>query len=438
MAESPATNAWRLDTPRIAVVALLFAFSMLSYFDRTILSIAGPQMIKDFGLTPTAMGSIYSAFILGYALFMIPCGHLTDLLGPRLTLTLMGLLSALFTLLIVGAGRPGLGAVIGIVPALFTIRFGLGVVTAPLYPACARMTANWIPFIYHARVQALVMAGSSLGAAIAPVLFTWMLMQFRWRWSFTLAAAATAVVGVCWYWYARDCPSGATRSPVIERKAHRASWARLFADRNLVLLTFAYATLGYFQYIFFYWIFYYFGEIQHLNAKTSARYTTILFLTEGAIMPLGGLLSDRLTRIYGAQFGRRVVPIVGVACTAVLTYAATVSSTPVTVLAFLSLALGLSSCCEGPFWALVTEIGKDHVGGAGSVLNTGAQVGGFFAPILTPYIASMAGWSWGLYAGSLIVVSGAIAVYFVKVPTGTGAPYSTLPAHTGTRESNRT
>ena len=333
---------------------------------------------------------------------------------------------------------PGLGAVIGIVPALFTIRFGLGVVTAPLYPACARMTANWIPFIYHARVQALVMAGSSLGAAIAPVLFTWMLMQFRWRWSFTLAAAVTAVVGVCWYWYARDYPAGATRSPAIERKAHRASWARLFADRNLVLLTFAYATLGYFQYIFFYWIFYYFGEIQHLNPQTSARYTTILFLTEGAIMPLGGLLSDRLTRIYGAQFGRRLVPIVGVAFTAVFTYAATVSSTPVTVLVFPSLALGLSSCCEGPFWALVTEIGKDHVGGAGSVLNTGAQVGGFFAPILTPYIASIAGWSWGLYAGSLIVVSGAIAVYFVKVPAVTGAPHSASPTHTGIRESNRT
>ncbi len=427
MAESPATKAWRLDPPRVTVIALLFAFSMLSYFDRTILSIAGPQMIRDFGLTPTAMGSIYSAFILGYALFMIPCGHLTDLLGPRLTLTLMGLLSALFTLLIVGSGKPGLGAVIGIVPALFAIRFGLGVVTAPLYPACARVAANWIPFIYHARVQALVMAGSSLGAAIAPVLFTWMLMQFRWRWSFALAAGVTAVVGVCWCWYARDYPPGVTRSPAFGKKTHRASWAKLFADRNLVLLTFAYATLGYFQYIFFYWIFYYFGEIQHLNAQTSARYTTILFLTEGAIMPLGGLLSDRLTRTYGPQFGRRVVPILGVAFTAVLTYAATVSSTPVAVLVFLSLALGLSSCCEGPFWALVTEIGKDHVGGAGSVLNTGAQVGGVFAPILTPYIAARAGWSWGLYAGSLIVLSGAVAVYFVKIPAAPGFLHPVLP-----------
>lgn len=405
-----------LDRPRITVVSLLFGFSMLSYFDRTILSIAGPQMIKDFGLSPTAMGTVYSAFILGYALMMIPGGHLTDLLGPRLTLTLMGILSGLFTLLIVACGRPGLGAIIGIVPALFLIRLGLGVVTAPLYPACARTTANWIPFIFHARVQALVMAGSSLGAAMSPILFTWMLMQFRWRWSFAMAAATTAALGLCWYCYARDYPPDAENPPDTKTRPPRASWSRLFANRNLVLLTFAYATLGYFQYIFFYWIYYYFGEIQHLSAQVSAQYTTILFLAEGAAMPLGGAVSDRLTKAYGAQFGRRVVPIFGVASGAVFTYAATISSNSIGVLVWLSLALALSSWCEGPFWALVTEIGGEHVGSAGSILNTGAQVGGFFAPIVTPYIAAQAGWSWGLYAGSFVVLLGALAVYFVKVP----------------------
>jgi len=411
-----APSAWLLDRARVTLVGLLFSFSVLSYFDRTILSIAAPQMMKDFGVSPTAMGSVFSAFILGYALLMIPCGHLTDRLGPRRTLMLMSLLSALFTLLIVAAGRPGLGTLMGVVPALFTIRLGLGVVTAPLYPACARMTANWIPPVFHARVQALVMAGSSLGAAIAPVLFTWMLLRFGWRWSFALAAGATAAAGVWWVFYARDYPPEKERPAASNARPHPGSWATLLANRNLLLLTFAYATLGYFQYIFFYWIYYYFGEIQHLSPQVSARYTTVLFLAEGAFMPLGGMISDRLTRTYGGQFGRRVVPIAGVACSALFTYAATVSSTPVRVLACLSLALALSSWCEGPFWALVTKIGGEHVGGAGSILNTGAQIGGFFAPIITPYIAAKAGWSWGLYVGSLVVLCGALAVYFVRIP----------------------
>ena len=405
-----------LKPAQLIIIALLFGFSMMSYFDRTIMSIAGPQMIKDFGLSETQMGGIYSAFILGYALLMIPGGHLTDRLGPRRTLTLMGVLSAIFTAAAVLAGRPTLGWYVAAVPALFAARLGLGVVTAPLYPACARMTANWIPAVFHARVQGLVMGGSSLGAAISPLLFTWMILRFRWRASFLMAAAATAALGILWFWYARDYPQQVPRvHGTSGRQAAREAWIRLFGNRNLMLLTFAYGTLGYFQYIFFYWIYYYFGEVLHVGAQASATYTTILFLTEGAFMPIGGLLCDWLTRLYGAQFGRRIVPMTGLTLSAVLIYAGTISSGIAAAVVCLSLAVGLAACCEGPFWASVTELAGEHVGGAGSILNTGAQIGGFFAPILTPYIASRAGWSWGLYAGAIVALTGVLAIYFADV-----------------------
>ncbi len=421
-------SAKSLDTKRLIVVALLFGFSLISYFDRTIMSIAGPQLMRDFAISPTQMGAVYSAFILGYALLMIPGGHLSDRLGSRLTLALMGAFSAAFTGLIVFAGKPGLGAYLGVVPALFTIRLGLGVGTAPLYPACARMTANWIPLVYHARIQGFIIAGSSAGAAISPLLFAWMVAQFRWRISFLIAACATAALCIVWLWYARDYPPGVTRPPHNRTERESTVWAKLFADRNLMLLTFAYGTLGYFQYIFFYWIYYYFGEVLHLGAEGSAKYTTLLFLTEGAIMPVGGLVSDRLTRRYGAQFGRRIVPMLGLTLSAVFTYAGTVAPGVGAVVACLSLAFGLAACCEGPFWACVTEMAGERVGAASSILNTGAQVGGFFAPILTPYIASRAGWSWGLYAGSLVAMSGVLAVHLADVRPGKQTGYSARDA----------
>jgi MFS family permease len=206
------------------------------------------------------------------------------------------------------------------------------------------------------------------------------------------------------------------QAPVTAPGATREkqSWAGLFSDRNLLLITYAYSTLGYFQYIFFYWMYYYFRQILHMGDDTSARYTTILFLTEGAIMPLGGFISDRLTRRYGPHIGRRMVPIAGLSLGAALLYLAT-ASIGVTAVVCLSLAFGLAACCEGPFWAAVTEMAGERVGGASSILNTGAQVGGFFAPVLTPWIASWAGWSWGLYTGSLIALSGVIAIYFVNL-----------------------
>jgi MFS family permease len=403
-----------LSATQRTVVALLTSFSMISYLDRTIMSIAGPQMIRDFGISPPQMGSIYSAFVLGYALLMIPGGHLTDRIGPRRTLTLMGFFSAALTGLTIVAGKPGLGTLIGIVPALFMVRLGLGITTAPLYPACARMTANWIPMVYHARVQAIIIAGSSAGAAISPFVFTWIMLKSNWRIPFLAAAFATAGLTAWWFWFARDYPTSSSPKPTNDAAMGSQSWIGLFRDRNLILITLAYGALGYFQYIFFYWMYYYFGEVLHLGANASARYTTILFITEGTIMPLGGFVSDRLTRLYGPQFGRRMVPIAGLCLAATLTSFGT-SRAGVVAVACLSLAFGLAASCEGPFWAAVTELAGNRVGGASSILNTGAQVGGFFAPILTPLLASRAGWAWGLHAGSLVAVCGAVAVYFVKI-----------------------
>jgi MFS family permease len=403
-----------LGMTRLLILFLMFGFSMISYFDRTIMSIAGPQLMTDFGVSPTAMGSVYSAFILGYALTMLPGGLLTDRLGARRTLTLMGICSAVLTGLTVVGGRPGLGVLIGVVPALFAIRFGLGVATAPLYPACARMMAPWIPLVHHGKVQGIIIAGSSFGAAISPLLFTWIAEWFQWRAPFLVGAFATAALTAFWYWIARDYPPGVERAAVTDPAKPAQSWGILFRDRNLLLITYAYSALGYFQYIFFYWMYYYFGQILHLGADASARYTTILFLTEGTIMPLGGLVSDRLTRRYGPHVGRRMVPIAGLSLGAGLLFFGTASA-GLTAVVCLSLAFGFGACCEGPFWAAVTEIAGERVGGASSILNTGAQVGGFFAPILTPFIASRAGWSWGLYAGSLVAISGVIAVYFVNL-----------------------
>jgi hypothetical protein len=45
-----------------------------------------------------------------------------------------------------------------------------------------------------------------------------------------------------------------------------------------------------------------------------------VFVIEGLIMPLGGLLSDRLTKLHGAQFGRRIVPILGLSLGATFLY----------------------------------------------------------------------------------------------------------------------
>jgi MFS family permease len=407
------------------IAALMVAFSVMSYFDRTIMSIAGPTIIREFGLSETEMGAVYSAFILSYALLMIPGGRWADRFGPRLVLTAMGLGAALFTGLTALSGRPGLGTYLRVVPAFVLIRLALGVATAPIYPSCGRMIANWFPEIKRGRVWGFVAAGAGLGGAASPPLFSRMIARYGWRTSFWLAAAGTAVLALAWHRntcdYPNDHPSIADLSERSSREAvkqarnrhGRTPWRQLLTDRNLMLLTIGYFAVCYFDYLFFYWIYYYFGEVRHIEPTRTAVYTAALFLTWTVMTPLGGWVSDRLVERCGRKAGRRLVPIVGLALSAVLLGWGASVSRPGASAALLSLALGLAAATDGPFWAAAIDMGGAHVGAAGGVLNMGGNLGGFFAPIITPFIASYFGWSSGLYSASLIVMLGVLVWFFV-------------------------
>ena len=65
------------------VAVWMVALSVMSYVGRTAMSIAGPEIIKEFGLTETQMGTVYSAFLLSYAQLLAPGGWWADRRGPR-------------------------------------------------------------------------------------------------------------------------------------------------------------------------------------------------------------------------------------------------------------------------------------------------------------------------------------------------------------------
>ncbi len=279
------------------------------------------------------------------------------------------------------------------------------------------MTANWIPSGLPRARPGVHLRGIIGEAIISPLLFTWMVLLLRWPISFIAAACGAAAQPIFWLCYIRDYPPSVSRPPQSKTEPKHTPWTKVFADRNLMLLTFAYGTLGYFQYIFFYWIYYYFGEVLHLGAQGSAKYTTLLFLTEGAIIPAAGLLSDRLTSRYGAQFGRRIVPMLGLALSAPHVRRHRRSRCR---------CRGLPACLspsvwqpavKGPFWA---SGGPEMAGGMWCSLQHSQHRSAsrwVAAPILTPYIASHADGP-GRCTGSLVTMSGFVAIYLAGCPSG--------------------
>ena len=382
----------------------MIALSGLSYFNRTIMSIAGPTVMKEFSISPADMGTVYSAFLLSYTILMSAGGWIADRFGPRAVLAVTGFGTALLTGLTSICGNPGLGALLGVLPAFLLVRFLLGVVTAPLYPSCARMAANWIPTVSQGWVQALIMAGAFVGAAISPIAFSRLMNAYGWRVSFVVAALVTAAVYAIWVASVRDYPLD--RAAIAPKRKPPSQWGKLLTDKNLLLLTVGYFMVNYFEYIFFYWIYYYFGEIRHLGASETAWATTVLFVTTAVLTPLGGKLSDRLVASRGQKFGRRSVAMAGMAISALLLYLGAGGLGLYATVAFLSLAMGFASSAEGPFWATAIEISGEHVGAACGILNTGGNLGGMLAPVVTPLIALRFGWTGGLYFGSLMVFIG--------------------------------
>lgn len=407
---------------------LMVLFSAMNLFDRTVMSIVAPSIIKEFDLTETQMGVIFSAFIFSYAALMIPGGYFADRFGPRRVLTVMGLGAGLFTGFTALVGRPGLGTLIGIVPAFVAMRLAFGAFSSPLYPSCGRMNANWVRPERRGFTWGLVAGAAGLGAAISPLLFSWVIRRHGWRLPFWQAAAATIILALIWVWYVRDNPAEHSavgeegsrvllgeRNPPPDRSGS-TPWRLLLTDRNLMSLTLAYFTIGYFEYIFYFWTYYYLGTVRHMGSSTAALGTTELFLTVTVMTPLGGWISDRLCERFGSKFGRRAVPIAGVLSAVLFLYLATRLTTPIFVTTSLSVAMGLVTTVEGPFWASAIAIGRREVGAACGILNTGGNIGGVLAPIVTPFVASFAGWRWGLYLACLLAIAGALA-WLVIDPT---------------------
>src|ERR1700684_2914279 len=88
---------------RWVLIFWMFVVSAIAYLDRVNISIAGESIAKEFSLSNVQLGWVFSAFVLGYALFQAPGGRISDRVGPRRVLAAgvvwWGVFTCLITLL---------------------------------------------------------------------------------------------------------------------------------------------------------------------------------------------------------------------------------------------------------------------------------------------------------------------------------------------------
>jgi ACS family glucarate transporter-like MFS transporter len=402
----------------------LFLLSVVAFLDRVNISIAGSSLAAAYHLSNVQLGWIFSAFLAGYALFQTPGGRLADRLGPRRVLAGGVIWWGIFTALTAAVPSGIRGALILFV----SVRFLLGVGEAVVYPASNQFVARWIPTQERGIANGWIFAGVGAGAGLSPPLITYVMLHYGWRSSFYLCAAIGLLAGLVWFIVARDTPeehslvsasemafirSGLSDGNLQGQKRKLVPWGTVLKSREVLAITISYFSFGYVAWIFFSWFYIYLAQVRGLNLKASAFYAMLPFLAMAACCPLGGTISDRLTRSHGPRIGRCYLAAVVLAAAAIfLVLGAKVDSAR---LASVVLAGGAGALylAQSSFWSVTADIAGSSSGSVSGFMNMGAQIGGAVTASLTPAIASRFGWTASFLVAAALCLLGAAAWVFV-------------------------
>ncbi|MBS1801679.1 MAG: MFS transporter [Acidobacteria bacterium] len=408
---------------RAVLIFWMFLLSALAYLDRTNISIAGPQISREFGLGNVKLGWVFSAFLIGYALAQVPAGWLAVRYGPRWSLTFGVAWWGVFTALTAVVPPKMRGAML----VLIAVRFCLGAGEATVYPASNQLVARWIPLEERGKANGSIFAGVGAGAGLTPPLLAWIIAHYGWRMSFWFSAVVGTLAGVVWFFIARDHPA---EHPLISQAELRhieegiaepqavsvtseekavVPWTAMFRSRTLFALTLSYFSFGYVAWVFFAWFYIYLAEARGLDLKASAIYSMFPFLAMTICSPLGGIANDWISRRFGLRWGRCGVGVAALATAAVLLwFGPAVSSTQ---LASLILAGGAGTLyfAQSSYWSVTVDIADSGSGIVSGVMNMGAQVGGAVTASLTPVIAARYGWNASFRLSAMLALAGAVA-----------------------------
>src|SRR5215472_10502778 len=197
-AENPRPSQARPTHARYVVLGLTVAAYMITYMDRQVLATSRPTIMKELGISLTAMGAITTGFRLAYALFQIPGGWMGDTIGARRALTIVVSWWSAFTAITALAWN-------SVSMLVIQVLFGIG--EAGAFPIATRSLSRWMRPTERGFAQGITHAGSRLGGAITPpIVAIGIIPLFGWRAAFYAFGVLGVVWAIAWFTYYRDTP----------------------------------------------------------------------------------------------------------------------------------------------------------------------------------------------------------------------------------------
>lgn len=168
------------------ILITCFCNLLINYSARLGYGVVLPEMIRDLGLSRTAGGSIYNAYLLVYLTVTPMTGYLTDKFGGRRVITMCAFILAVGIFL--------MGTTTSLWSAcLFFAITGAG--ATGMWTSCVTIVQRWFTPGRRGLALGLLSIGAGLGFAVTGIVYPWLIVYFNWRYTwFVIGIGALLMV----------------------------------------------------------------------------------------------------------------------------------------------------------------------------------------------------------------------------------------------------
>jgi sugar phosphate permease len=412
---------------RWVVLLLISLIYLLTYMDRSNISVAAPAITKEFGLSKTAMGLVFSAFLWAYAIGQIPGGWLGDRFGPRkILLAIIPFWS--FTVVATGLTT-------GVISLIVT-RFVLGLSEAGAFPIATRAMQLWFAKSERGLVHGVTHCFSRFAVAVTPLVAVSILVAFGWRAIFYIFGSAGFVWSLVFYVFYRNRPEehesvnqaelahirgrnpdGSIKPSVDPKSRPAVPWKTIFGSPNMWYIAAGYGCFFYGTYFFLTWFPTYLLEYRHLSIKSLGMVASLPLLAGMVGDIAGGSLTDGVYKKTGRlKFARRIVAAPCMLASAACLIPAATSHSAFTAVVCLTASLFFLEMVIGPAWAVPMDVGGEYSGTVTGVMNMAGALAGSLSPVVFGFFAQRGFWIAPFLVTAGMLLSGALIWTFLIDP----------------------
>lgn len=389
---------------RLKVITLLTACTFINSLDRASLSVAVPFIIKDFGITKTAMGFALSSFFWTYVIGNIISGYMSDRFGVKKVLGWSAAIWSIFS------------ALTGTAHNVFQImiaRMGVGLGEAAVLPSNTKIVASNFPSNERGTAIGVFSSGLRLGTAITPMLMAFLIQQYGWRGAFLITGLGSLVWCVFWYFGFRDLSE--EKAKESGQAKPKINWKAIFTSRPLLGLAIIKFTQDFLQWMFMTWVPAYLIMDRNLSVTEMGFYASLAYGVAAVAQPVIGYLSDWLIKKgWSINKARKTVQVSLQVMSATIIIVGFTTNIPVSMF-FLVMAISAESVAAGHMWTLISEVVPSKlIGSVGGGINAIGSIAGIISPVLTGLLVELTGsFQLALTVGGSMILLAAVVTVFV-------------------------